>query len=119
MIDCLKEGIFPTFDQIHEIDTSFRPLAKLHGCSIDTNDAFHTTKRWEKLQEKLKLVECTKGISLSPISNTKDSVGKHLSPTSIFAAHCEKWNTCIKVGGIHTSFIEACLQSCQTCQDAK
>jgi hypothetical protein len=138
MIDCLKECVFPTFDQIREVDTSFCPLAKLHGRSIDANDAFHTTKRWEKLQEKLKLVECTNGISLFPISDTKDrlippiehwcsivqnshvdSAGKHLSPTSTFASLREKWSICINVGGIHTSFIEACLQSCQTCQDAK
>ena len=138
MIDCLKEGIFPIFDQIHEVNTSFRPLAKLHGCSIDANDAFHTTKRWEKLQEKLKLVECTNGIFLSPISDTKDrlilpiqhwysivqkshvdNIDKHLSPISTFASLCEKWSTCIKVGGIYISFIEACLQSCQTCHDAK
>ena len=72
MNDCLKKGIFPTFDQIREVDVRFRPLAKLHGHSIDANDAFSTTKRWEKLQEKLKLVECNDGISLSPISDTND-----------------------------------------------
>jgi hypothetical protein len=138
MIHCLKEGIFPTFDQIREVDISFRPLAKLHGRSIDANDAFHTTKRWEKLQEKLKLVECIDGIALSPMSDTKDRLippiehwcsivqnshvdggGKHLSPTSTFSALREKWSTDSKVGGILASFVESCLQSCQICKHAK
>jgi hypothetical protein len=102
---------------------SVHPLAKLHGCSIDASDAFHTTKRWEKLQEKLKLVECIDGIVLSPMKDTKgrlillivhwcsimqnahiDSSGKHLSPTSIFCALHEKWSIDNKVRGILASF---------------
>jgi hypothetical protein len=51
MIDCLKEGIFPTFDQTCKVDVCFRPPAKLHGRSIDANDTFHTTKRWQNFKK--------------------------------------------------------------------
>jgi hypothetical protein len=119
-----KKVFFPIFNQIREVDANFRLLAKLHGRSIDANNAFHTTKRCEKLQEKLKLVECINGIALFSMSDTKnrlippiehwcsivqnshvDSTGKHLSPKSTFNALHEKWSTNIKVGGIQASSI--------------
>ena len=41
MIECLEGQVFPTFDQICEVDLSFYPFSKSHGCSIDVNDVFH------------------------------------------------------------------------------
>ena len=48
-----------------------------------------------------------------------DSTDKHLLLTSTFNAVRVKWSTNIKVGGMHALFIETCLQSYHTCQDAK
>lgn len=119
-----RRFFFPIFNQIREVNASFCLLAKLHGRSIDANNAFHITKRCEKLREKLKLVECINGIALFPMSDIKNrlilpiehwcsivqnshvnNTGKHLSPKSTFNALHEKWSTNIKVGGIQASSI--------------
>lgn len=138
MIECVQRGLFPTYTQICEADPNFIPLLSIHGRSTSANIPFYTTERWKKLQGKLKVIETSDGMALSPIGDANDRMippieywysivekahvdigGKHLLVTPTINAIRAHWSTDIHVGGIHTSFIQSCLQSCQKCQGSK
>jgi hypothetical protein len=138
MIECVQRGYFPTYIQIQEADSNFVPLLSIHGRSTSTNIPFHTIERWKKIQVKVKVVETSEGMALSPITDAKGRIippieswysivehahvdigGKHVLLTPTINAIRTQWSTDIHVGGIHTSFIQNCLQFCQKCQGSK
>ena len=45
--------------------------------------------------------------------------GKHLLLTSTLNEIRKKWSTNIRVGGIHSSYVEKCLRSCAICDNVK
>ena len=45
MINCLQNGDSPTYNQIHEADSSFIPLPIIHRRSTKNKDEYHTNER--------------------------------------------------------------------------
>jgi hypothetical protein len=138
MIDCIRGGYFPSYQQIHEANSFFCPLSNLHRPSTQKNVESLTIERWQKLQERLKVVELLSGFVLSPLNDTKgrqippieywrsivhgghiDKNGKHLSISMTTNAIRSQWSTDSYVGGIQTSFIQNCMNSCDVCQEKK
>ena len=139
MIDYLQTQSTPTFEQIRQSDVSFRPLEKIHERYINVNDVGHTIERWKKVQESVKLVNINTEVFLSPVR--QDSIeqqippielwsfivqnchvnldGKHLQLTSTLNEIRKKWSTDIRVGGIHSSYVEKCLLSCAICDNVQ
>ena len=138
MINCIRGGYFPSFHQIHEANPSFCPLSNLHGRSTISNVETHTMERWKKIQEKLKVVEIFGVFTLCPLRDTKDrqippieywrsivhkghvdKSGIHLSISLTTNRIRTQWSTDINVGGINSSFIQDCVNSCEVCQKNK
>ena len=132
MIKCLQGGFVPTFNQIHESDASFRPLTHTHGRPIDSNDSHHVIERWRKIQESVKVINIGDRFGLSPLKDSKDreipsienwslivqssnvdSCGKHLTFCTILSKIRKNWSLDTRVGGISSTYIEKCLQSCE------
>jgi hypothetical protein len=51
MINCLQNEDSPTYNQIHEADSSFAPLPIIRGRSTKNKDEYHTIERWKALQK--------------------------------------------------------------------
>ena len=135
IINCLQNGDSPTYNQFHEVDSSFVPLPIIHGRSTKNKDEYHTIERWKTLQKKLKVVEGVEGFGLSPLNDSKgrkispkelwraivlnghiDNNGKHLLQTLTLNAIRDQWSTDIYVGGIPVAYIRNCVSSCESCK---
>lgn len=138
MIDCIRARYFPSYQQIHEVNSLFCPLSNLHRLFTQKNVESLTIERWQKLQGRLKVVELLSEFVLSPLNDTKDRQippikswrsivhgvhidknGKHLSFSMTTNVICTQWSTDSYVGGIQTSFIQNCMNSCDVCQENK
>ncbi|KAG0571689.1 hypothetical protein KC19_VG034400, partial [Ceratodon purpureus] len=138
MIDCIRGEYSPSYQQIHEANSLFCPLSNLHRPSTQKNVESLTIERWQKIQGKLKVVQLSSGFVLSPLNDTKgrqippieswpsivhgghiDKNEKHLSLSMTLNAIRTQWSTDIYVGGIQSSFIQHCMNSCEVCQEKK
>lgn len=138
MVDCIRRAYFPSFQQIQEANPLFCPLSKDHGRLIETKFEAFSIERWKKLKMKLKVVEVLDGFALSPSYDEKnrqippieywhsivhrghvDENGKHRSFSLTKDTIRTQWSTDLKVGGIHASFIQNCINSCEVCQEKK
>ena len=132
MIKCLQGEFVPTFDQIRESDTSFRPLSHTHGRPINSNDSHHIIERWKKIQESMKVINIGDILGLSSLKDSKDrdipsietwslivqsshvdTSGKHLTFRAIVSKIQKNRSMDTRVGGIFSTYVEKCLQTCE------
>jgi hypothetical protein len=137
MIDSIRGDIFLHFTKYMK-QIFFCLLSNLHEHSSINNMKTHTIERWKKIQGKLKVVQVFGVYALCPLRDTKDRQippieywrsmvhkghvdknGKHLSISSTTNGIRTQWSTDINVGGINSSFIQDCVNSCEVCQEKK
>ena len=72
MMKCLQCGFVPIFNEICESNANFKALSHTHGRPIDSNDSYHIIKRWQNIQESVKVINIVDRLRLSPLKDSKD-----------------------------------------------